>query len=220
MVKKSDSAKTDQNIDDLINGLCDELSPIERLWCPYRLFVVWSAVSLLYFGVVIFVIGLRHDLIAQLGNPSFVFEAALGLTFSIAAALCASWLTIPDMRGKSWFKAVPATLFGVFVVWNLIVGITQGMEMPHLEWTHCVSNGLFMEAFPLAFIIFLAFFGKTTRPYWMMFMNIISVAGVAWLGLRLTCSMDDMGHAFLYHFLPVTVIGGLLIAFARRIFKW
>lgn len=220
MSKKSDTTNKETNIDDLIGGLCEDLSPIKRLWCPYRLFALWSVVTLLYFCIVIFVIGLRHDLMEQLSNSTFIFEAIIALSFAFSAALTASWLTIPDMRGKAWFKAVPMTLFGVFVIWNGIKGVIDGIDMPHFEWTHCVSYGLFMEAFPLAFIIFLAFFGKTTRPYWMMFMNIISVAGIAWLGLRLTCPMDDMGHAFLYHFLPVTVIGGLLIAFARRIFKW
>jgi len=71
--KKSDTTNKETNIDDLIGGLCEDLSPIKRLWCPYRLFALWSVVTLLYFCIVIFVIGLRHDLMEQLSNSTFIF---------------------------------------------------------------------------------------------------------------------------------------------------
>ncbi len=212
--------KNTPDIDNLINDLCDGLAPTQKIWCPYKHFVLWISVSIVYFSIVIFVVGLRHDLAYQAHNTIFLFEAALGILFSTTAAICASLLSVPDMRGKEWFRAVPTTLFSVFLLWNIIKGYTEGVEMPHLHWVDCMNNGLFMEAFPLVFIILLSLRGKTTHPIWMTFMNILSVAGIAWLGLRLTCSMDDMGHAFMYHFLPVSVVGALLILFARRIFKW
>lgn len=212
--------KNTPDINNLIDDLCDGLTPIQKIWCPYRHFLVWLLVSSLYFGIVIFVVGLRHDLADQLNNTTFIFEGLLGVVFATTAAFCASLLTVPDMREKEWFRVVPTTVFGVFILWSVVKGYVEGMEMPHFHWLDCMNNGLFMEAFPLAFIILLSIRGKTTRPIWMTFMNILSVAGIAWLGLRLTCSADDMGHAFIYHFLPVSIMGALLIAFARRIFKW
>ncbi|NQZ14177.1 MAG: DUF1109 family protein [Alphaproteobacteria bacterium] len=209
-----------KNVDDLIGSLCDDLSPVGKVWCPYKHFTLWLSVSAIYFAVIFFFIGLRLDLMDQMHDPVFVFELVIGLALSLTGALCASFLSIPDMRGMSWFKAVPSTILGTFIVWNVVKACIHGMDMPHFEWVACINNGLFLEAFPLLFIIILSLRGKTTQPYWMTFMNVIAVAGVSWIGLRITCMMDDMGHAFMYHFLPVSVIGGLLILFGRRIFKW
>lgn len=209
-----------QKVDDLIGDLCEDLSPIGKIACPYKHFALWFSISTIYFAVIFFVIGLRHDLMELMHDPIFVFEIFLGVALSLTGALCASFLTIPDMRGMSWFRAVPTTIFSVFVVWSVVKAMTEGMDMPHFEWVACINNGLFLETFPLLFIIILSLRGKTTHPYWMTFMNVLAVAGVSWIGLRVTCHMDDMGHAFMYHFLPVSIIGGLLILFGRRIFKW
>lgn len=209
------------NVDGLIVGLCEDLSPIKKIWCPYRNLAFWSAISFSYFIIVINIIGLRPDFLDKLKNdPMFLFEVLLGVLFSVTAALCASFLTVPDMRGKTWLKAVPTTIFSIFVLLGIVKSITYGMEMPHMHWVTCIGNGFFMEAFPLAFIILLSVRGKTTQPFWLTFMNILSVAGITWVGLRMTCPMDDMGHEFFYHFLPVSLIGAFLIVFARKIFKW
>jgi len=214
------SKSSDKNIDNLINGLCDDLSPVGKLWCPYRLFFMWSAISLAYLSAVLLFIGVRGDISEKLHEPVFLIETLLCLAFSITGALCASWMTIPDMRGKAWFKAVPITLFLIFLSVQFVKAFTFGFNMPNLKWVTCLNNGFFLQVFPLAFIIFLSFLGKTTQPKSIMFMNVIAVAGVSWIGLRATCPIDDTGYSFLYHYLPITIIGAGLILFARKVFKW
>ncbi|MEM9468842.1 MAG: NrsF family protein [Pseudomonadota bacterium] len=209
-----------KDIDNLIGDLTEELSPIKKLWCPYRHFALWAVLSAVYFVSILFVIGFRYDLADKLQTANFLYEGTLGVLFSLTAALCASFLNIPDMRGKEWFKAVPITLFGAFMLWTVIKAIAHGLDMPNLYWAQCISNALFIGGFPLFFIIILSLRGKTTQPVWMATMNVLAVAGITWIGLRVTCSIDDMGYAFLYHFLPVSIVGALTILMGRKLFKW
>ena len=221
MSKDKDTDKdTGDKTDDLIGRLCDELAPTKAC-CPYRQIIPWFVLSIAYLVGAVLWVGLRHDLAERLTDSVFLFETGIAIAILVTAALTSSWLTFPDCHQKNWMKAVPVTLFSTFVLWVVARSIEEGMGLTStIHFGHCAHEGIIMEVVPIVALIIITMRGHTTQPYWSMAMNILAVSALGWIGLRLTCSMDVMGHSFLNHLLPFAIIGAGLGFFARKLFKW
>jgi hypothetical protein len=214
------SEKESQSTDDLIGKLCNELEPTPPR-CPYRRVSVWLLLSLVYLGAVVAYLGIRPDIQERLMDSVFLFETSLAFIMLVTASLASSWLSFPDCIQRTWMKIVPATIFGVFVLWIIVRSIEEQMGlMATLHIGHCAHEGILMEAIPIIALVIITMKGHTTQPYWSMFMNILAVSSLGWIGLRLTCSMDEMGHSFINHLLPFAIVGAGLGFFARKLFKW
>ena len=213
-------SNVENNTDDLIGKLCNELEPIKP-FCPYRRIIPWFLMSIVYLVGAVVYLGLRHDISDRLMDSIYLFEMGVALAIFITAALTSSWLSFPDAHQKGWMKAVPITLFGIFIFWIAVRSFEEGMSpLATLHLTHCAHEGLVMETIPIIALIFITMRGHTTQPYWSMFMNILAVSTIGWIGLRLTCSMDQMGHTLLNHLLPFAIVSAGLAFFARKLFKW
>ncbi|HPF78838.1 MAG TPA: NrsF family protein [Alphaproteobacteria bacterium] len=206
--------------DDLIGQLCGELTPTSPR-CPYRRVAVWFVASVVYLGFVVWYLGIRPDFQERLHDTLFLYELMLGSALLMSASLASSWLSFPDCMQRNWMKIVPVTLFGSFVLWIVARSIAEGMTpMATLHIGHCAHEGILMEIIPIIALVIITMRGRTTHPYWAMAMNILAVSSLGWIGLRLTCSMDEMGHSFINHLLPFAIIGAGLGFFARKLFKW
>lgn len=165
--------------------------------------------------------GIRPDFSAQLMKASYLYEVGLAISILMTAALASSWLSFPDCFGRHWIKIVPVTLAFAFMLWASARGVEDGMWMlSGLHLGHCAKEGVLMEMLPLVALVFITMKGHTTQPYWSMTMNVLAVSTLGWIGLRLTCSIDDMGHSLFNHILPFAIIAGALGLFARKLFKW
>ena len=212
--------KETKNTDDLINSLCDGLEP-KKACCPYSRILLWAVFSVGYLLITFWYFGLRGDLAERLSDGNFIFEMALASMLLLSSAMVSSWLSFPDCHQKNSFKAVPVTLFATFIIWIVSHMFTSGMGvLSMMKLGHCATDGLYIEIIPFIAIVFLTIKGRTTAPYWSIFMNVLAVAAMGWISLRLTCSMDNMGHSFLNHLLPFSIIGAATAVFARKIFKW
>jgi len=214
------SDKENTNIDSLINQLAEEDKNFKPI-CPYRRMLIWAVLSIVYIAAYIYYFGLRYDLAEVSVTSNFIFELILGGGVFIATALGASWLCFPDGCQKNGSKSVALTLFVVFLTWIGTQSFTAGVNpLDHMAVGHCASEGLFIQIVPFIALIIMTVTGRTTQPYWLMIMSVIAISALGWISMRLTCSMDDMGHSFINHFLPFAIIGGLIGLFSRKIFKW
>lgn len=212
---------SDKKIKNLISSLSDELEPAKPFAHPCQRLLTWAAMSALYLALLISFMDVRHDLADAIKDPRFIFEITLMGFIGITSALCATFLCVPDMRGRSWLVSLPFTGLALFTVWSITHAIlVEGAQMPHLHMDHCMGEGAFMTVIPLAMLLFLTRKGATTRPILMAVMNVMSIAAVAYIGLRFTCTMDTVAHATLQHLLPYVLIGLVLAMAARKIFKW
>ncbi len=216
-MSKSDIEKTEE----LINKLCNDLEPTSPR-CPYRRVSVWLMLSLVYLGVVVQYVGLRMDIADKFSEPIFFFEFGMITALLLTSSLASSWLSFPDCIQRDWMKIVPLTLFATFILWivSQMIGEQGRGFQDVLHIGHCAKEGLFMEAVPIIALIVITMKGHTTQPYWSMAMNVLAVSALGWLGLRLTCSMSDMGHMLVNHILPFAIVSGALALFARKLFKW
>ena len=212
---------TDKSVDSLINSLSEELEPVKPLAHPLWRVVPLLFVSALYLGAMIMMLEPRHDWMDKmLGEIDYVFEFILSFSIFVSAAFALCWLSIPDVRGQIWVKAVPVSLLGVFIVWAILRSVFEWHQPLHFELRNCSMDGLFMTVLPVFALTFLARGGATTQPRWSSFMAILSFSGLGWAGLRFTCGANTFLQSLVIHFIPFILLGIVFGLFARRIFKW
>lgn len=206
----------------LIGDLESRLEAVKPMYHPLKRILPWIGFMLAYMvGSAFFIIGIRPDIAAKFHETGFLFETGLTLAVSLVAALTASWLSVPDMRGQKWLLAVPVSLFAVFLFWFSLNIYNEGLHLPEtLTFHKCAGDAMILGLLPIMALVFLTKTGATTRPYWMAFSSILSVGALGWAVLRFTCASDDTAHIALYHFLPFIVLGILLGIVARRVYHW
>ena len=210
----------DKNTENLIGHLSAELKPVPVLVHPALRALPWLGLASVYLAGVVFFLGLRGDIVEKLGQGPYLFEIAAMGFISLSAALASSWLCVPDMRGNKWILAVPFGALAIFVLWTGARGVLYGVDMPAPHWDHCFESGILMGFVPIVGMLFLARKGATTRPVTMSLMNTLAVGALGYIGLRLVCPTDTIGHAFFYHLFPFMVLGLVTGAIARKLYRW
>jgi hypothetical protein len=208
------------DMDKLISGLCSEYKGVRLLNCSFRCAWLTALISGGWVAVLIPFSGIRHDWADVMHDPVFIFENALVLVTWVLALMAASLLRVPDMAGHTWLLRAPLVLLAIMAGWIFYRTAAEGGMRLEINWHHCCSNGIIYGIIPLALLTFVSRSGATTRPYWMAFMNALAVGTAGWVGLRLSCPMDDVGHGFVYHFVPFVLLGSLFLPVARRLFRW
>ncbi len=211
---------TEKNTQDLISSLSDDLSEVKSFPHPMKRAVLWSFIAIAYVVVVVAFLGIRTDISDKFNDPIYIFELSQILAIAVSAGFCSLWLCIPDMRGQNWMIAVPLSLFAVFFLWvglRTILDLHKGFEV---HWSHCQTDSILFGFVPALSIFFLSTKGKTTHPNLIALMSILSVGALGYLGLRITCSSDDVGHLCSYHILPYFLFGIGVSLLARRIYRW
>ena len=215
------SNKSDKiNTDDLIGKLCEELKPRPPR-STYLSMLIWGVGAVIYLVAFVYYLGLRPDITERFADAVFIFEIGIASSMFFTAALASSLLRFPDSIQRDWVKIIPVSLFFAFTLWVVANSIQEGMGLVDTMYLcHCAHEGMLMEALPILALIILTMRGNTTQPYWSMAMNILAVSSLGWIGLRFTCPMDQMGHSFFNHLIPIAIVGSGLIFFARKLFKW
>lgn len=204
----------------LIDTLCVELCEVKVMPHPMRRFWPWIGFALLYLITSIAAFGLRADIAVQLQNQNYIFEMTVVFAMAVSAALCSVWLCVPDMRGQSWLIALPLALFSVFAFWNGLRICLEEFHLIHLDWHICYFEAFVFGVLPALMIITLSLRGRTTHPLLLSVMNALAAGGFGYLGLRLTCGADGIGHICIFHILPYIAFGLFAAMLARKVYKW
>ena len=218
MTDTVDSTKA--NIEDTISRLTDELSIVTPLPHPFYRILPWMGVAFVYTFFVVMYLGVRPDAGDKMYDFAFVFEIVMAVSLALSAGVCAAFLCVPDMRGRTSMLFVPVGICAVFLGWTVFRSVTEGLMLPAPHWDHCFQDALLVGTVPAAFMIFMTTRGASTRPYMQSFMVALLVMAVGYTALRFTCMMDTVGHSMIYHLFPFVVFGVLGGVCARRIFSW
>lgn len=210
---------SDINVNNIIGNLCEDLEPVKKR-CPYRNIAIWGLLALAYIVGVIIYYGPSMDLQEKMTDANFVFEVSLALGIFGFGALASSYLSFPDEMQQTWVRYVTVTLFTVFMIWIAANVVEEGFDLAAFTLGSCY-RGVFVEAIPFIALIFLTIRGHSTKPYWLMTMNVFAVSALGWIGLRITCAMyDSMVYSFVHYLLPFIALSLILGFFSRKIFKW
>lgn len=208
--------------DDLIADITRDAKPRKAMAHPLlRLVPVFIAVVLYLAGATYF-LGVRMDLAQKFSDPVFAFEILMMAVLALSASCAVSWLSIPDMQGKIWVPAIPVTVLSVFVIWSVVRAMSEGMGfgLAEIHWNHCVMDAAIMGFVPALILVLFMRRGATTRPYLSGFMNVLCVTGLSYIGLRMTCSMDNIAHGTILHLIPFIALGIIVASLARSLFRW
>ncbi len=211
---------SEKNTDNLIDELTQELEPVKCMVHPLRRVVPWLVGVVMYVVAIVHYIGLRPDFYKKFEDLSFLFENAMMALVAVSAALSASWMCVPDMRGQKWLISAPFSFLFVFLTWVGLRGLVEGVNLPSMHIDHCMADGFWMAVIPAALLVFITTRGATTRPILTALMTALSVSAFGYIGLRFTCMMDTIGHATIYHLVPFVLFGAVLGLLARRVYRW
>ncbi|MBI4030750.1 MAG: DUF1109 family protein [Proteobacteria bacterium] len=210
----------DERIGALIENLGQRLNPVRPLRHPaLRVMPVFILVAAWIAAAVLF-IGIRHDIFEKIAEGTYLFELILSLGVVGTAMAAAAWLAVPDIREQGWILTPPLTLMLVLFLWILVRTYGEGFHLPSVEWSGCAVDGMLMGFVPVAALIVLTKRGASTHPYLESLMIVMAVMALGWVGLRITCASDDLGHCFFFHFMPFAVAGAVMGALARHLYRW
>lgn len=209
-------------LDSLINNLSEEREAVKPMTHPLKRLIPVLVFMAIYFSAATYFLGLRMGLEEKLMDTYFLFETLTMLAVALSASFASSWLTVPDMRGKSWMLAIAPCFLGLFILWSVIRSITEGMGfgVKEIDWGGCVMDAAIMGFVPGLIMILFAKAGATTRPLMTGFMNILTITGFSYVGLRMTCEMENVGHGIIVHLMPFIAAGVIVALLARRLFRW
>lgn len=210
----------EKNTDKLIGELCGGLKPVRKMPHPLLRGGVYVGLTAAYVAVMVSMYGMRPDWNDKIRDIYFLFEIGTAIFIWLTSMAAAAFLCIPDMRGQTWLKAVPLTLAAVLLYWAGLRLSLEDVTLFPIHWGGCFKDGCLMGFVPFVMILIFSRQGATCRPYWMAVMNALAVTMAGWVGLRMTCSMNDMGAGFIHHFIPYMVLGVAVGLLARRLFKW
>lgn len=212
----------------LIEYLTDDLAPVKLHHHAFMRALCWTLMSVLYVGLVYLIGGaigamhVRADIFEKFHDAAFLFENILVFLIGASAAYSAAWLVTPDAggEGRQAVHIVPPVLLCVFLLWNIVNAILQGTHGMALHITHCAPEGLIFAFVPAMIGALMIKGAATTRPVMLACMNVVSLGAFGYIGLRLGCPLDTVGHAFIYHSAPFILMGIAFSALARCIFRW
>jgi len=210
-----------ENIENLIDSLARDASPVKPAPHPFMLSLGWMAGAALYLVVSLWLSGLRPDLAQKLHEPWFVAElAALALLF-VAASLSAAVLAFPDlhqMRKTAW---APAGLFALFAAIILFAWRADVPPAPlPMNSFECTASITLFSLLPAVWTFFSMRRFASTHYRWAGSIALLSAFSVGALWLRLHELNDSIIHVIQWHYLPMLGIGLIGWWLGKRVLKW
>lgn len=209
--------------DDLIRSLAGDAKPVRRLAHPALRAVIWMMLSAGYVGLVVWLVGLRPDLMAKLSDQRFLIEVGAALLTSMMAAAAAFCAGCPGR--PVWERFAP---FPFLAVWLASLG-----EGCWRQWSQTGADGLQLQAdftclqsisavglIPAVLILFMIKKGGPIAPRSATGLAILAATALAAAALRLFHTQDMSLMLLVWQFGSVALLA-LLGFFAGQFFlRW
>lgn len=177
----------------LIERLADGAQPVARLPRPWRRTVVWLAIALIDLAMFVLVMSPRKDLVAVLGNPSFVLEQLAALATGLTAGFAALASVVPGSNRRVLLLPLLP-----LAVWLASVGGGCAAAWIHSgpaglllrpDW-ECLPATAVIGAIPAIVIAVMLRRGAPLTPHLTAAVGGLAAAGLGDFGLRF-CHAED-----------------------------
>ncbi len=211
--------------DDFIEQLSSDVKPVRRLASPIKRFLTWFLASFFSISIGISLMGIRSDFDQALKNPKFVLETLVILAIAILAAAGAFVMSVPGVERKPiirWLVIIPSIAWPLCLAYRLYIIYSQTNSFAFIfdYGFGCIKDIFLLGILPGSFLFFMLKTAAPLRLSWIGALATLSAAAVAAVGVQFTCSVDGPVHIFLWHVLPVVVIGLTGIALGKRLLRW
>ncbi len=203
--------------DDLIAKLSAEhaaTKPIASFWERY---LKWTIISLLCVFTGVSLIGLREDVGLVSKDPSFIIQNIVILLGALLCSALALILSVPGSEKKRivrYLAAIPFLLWLFLLLWPAQEkGFYPGIGMG------CAGEVFSLGIIPGILLLMIIRRGATLERSYSSFFAFMGAAALGAFGVQFSCHSSNVAHLFVWHFLPVILLGILGIALAKKILK-
>lgn len=210
-----------KDIEQLVNELSSEATPIRPAPSPWMLSLKWSGVALAYLLVALAASGLRPDLAQAMQHPLYAAELMLLLMILLGTTLGSALLAFPDLHQKRALAYTPLALFAAFILLLIVAWRADTPPAPFpVHSFECTLDITFISLIPaaLAFLVLRGF--ASTHPHWAGSFALLAAFSVGALWLRLYEVNDSILHVVQWHYLPMVGVGLIGWAAGKKLLKW
>lgn len=209
-----------KDIDNLLDKLEEDLEPVKPMASPVMRAVLSVGVAFLSVILIGAFVGFRMDLADKVYEFSFISEMIFIFAMACAGGYASALLALPDgdMNKHAVFAPYMAVIMALFILGQETY--EHGFHLSHFEFHHCVMDAMIMGTVPVFMMIWMMKQGTPTRPFLAASVNAIAAGSIGYIGLRLTCASDELGHVCTYHIFPFVFVGLVLGLVARRLYRW
>ncbi len=208
------------DIDKLIDKLTHDLKPVKPMANPAQRAFAWILTGMISIFVVGAIVKYRMDLAEKVQEPMFIGELMGIFLLAVSAAYASAWLSLPDGGCKTKTIYVPYAI--ILIAFALLLGdiYEHGYKLKKFELHHCIIDATLIGLIPLGLMIWMTKQGAPTQPILAAVTNIVATGSIGYIGLRLTCGSDEVGHVCTYHVIPFVFAGLVIGLLARRLYRW
>ncbi len=204
--------------EDLIADLAGRVTPVRPLPRPGVRALGWLAVACAcgLLGLTFF--GPRADVLNRLTELDYLWLATLALMTSIVAVMTSLVLAIPGAERGPVLRMLAVALLSLWTVTLMLAVLGKGQGLPVFSdphWPVCFMRVLIIAAVPACLLFVMVRRGVALRQGWTSALTAAAAAGMGALVVQLACPLDDPGHGFLGHFVPVMLMIAVAVAVRR-----
>jgi hypothetical protein len=206
--------------DDLIADLAERATPVRPLPPPSMRAFGWLVLAAICAAAGVTAFGARADVLVRLTQPDYLSSAVLALSTSVAAVVICLVLAIPGAERTPLLRATALAIFAVWAgttVWRVVA---EGRGLPVVtdpHWPVCFGRVVLVALLPAAALFAMVRRGTPLRPGWTAAMAALAAASAGALAVHVACPLDDPGHVFLGHVVPVIAMAAVAITVRRTL---
>jgi hypothetical protein len=201
--------------EDLIADLAGRLTPARPLPSPGIRALSWCVLAGACASAGVTLFGARADVMVRLTEFDYLWSTMLALIASMFAVVLTLVLAIPGVERTPLFRL---SSLGVLILWTLTMlwaVVTAGRGLPVTadpHWPVCFMRVVLIGLIPALVLFVMVRRGMPLRLGWTAAFAAIAATSIGALAVQITCPLDDAGHAFLGHFVPVMAMAAAGVA--------
>ena len=205
--------------EDLIADLAGRVTPVRPLPPPGRRAAAWLVIAIVVAAAGVAYFGARRDLWTRLTQLDYLWTAVLAVATSALAVVATLVLSVPGAEQTTRVRRLTVVVLSIWAATMVWAVLEAGRGLPFTtdrHWPVCFTRVVLVSIVPAIALFAMARRAAPLSLGWTAAFAASAAASMAALVVQIACPVDNAGHAFLGHFVPVLVIAGLGVA-ARRV---
>src|SRR5262245_58721563 len=190
-----------RSTEQLIRELARTAQPVRPLGRPYLRAGAWLMISLVYIGLIVYMMPTRPEIPANLHDPMFITEQLAALATGIAAAIAAFATIVPGFRGRwAMLPLLPLTVWLASLGPGCLREFNQfgfGISLEHSLL--CLPSIILLGAVPAIAMAVMLRRGAPLTPFLTAALGGLAAAGIGNVGVRLVHPEDVTVMLLVWH---------------------
>lgn len=209
------------DINQLINDLSKDATPVTPAAHPYALSLKWIAGGAAYIALALAISGLRPDLAQAMQQPWYIVECIALLIVFLTTSVSAALLAYPDLHQKRTLAFTPVAAFALFLT---VLGFAWHADTPPaplpVHSFECTISIVLVSLLPMVWTIYAV--RKFASTHFMLAgaISLLSAFSVGALWLRLHEVNDSILHVVEWHYLPMLAVGLIGLWIGKLLLRW